>query len=57
MESGSAADLARGERDADQREDEGREGVCVAGVLLDLDDVDRIGAFGSLLFEELVQAR
>ena len=40
VQSRAAAHLARGERDADERQDEGREGVGVARVALDLDDVD-----------------
>ena len=55
MQSRAAAHLARGERDADERQDEGREGVGVARVALDLDDVDRVGALGALLVEEFVE--
>ena len=52
-----SAHLARGERDPDQRQDEGGQRVGEAGVPFDLDDVDRVGAFGPLLGEELVELR
>lgn len=57
MEPRAAPHLARGERYADQRQDEGRKRIGEAGVLLHLDDVDRIGTLGALLVEELVQFR
>ena len=57
MQAGAAADLARGQRHTDQRQDERRKRIGVARVLLDLDEVDRVGAFGPLLVQEGVQLR